>query len=213
MGKIRLILGASILLLVSLQANAIIIGDKDWFQVSRTTGFGWETFERHFSTSTGECGRVECIVTDINGRESNLTQYTWASIDDFNELLAVYGVPGFIKDENGQGINTGVNDIFKDFDSTNGTNIVEGMLRDWIVPECCFALHYPVISVNNNEGVSASVSHSYVYLDEFPMVPLPRPIAGQGGWFFRTIPIPSTIWLFGAALIGFVGVSRRRKVA
>jgi hypothetical protein len=28
-----------------------------------------------------------------------------------------------------------------------------------------------------------------------------------------TVPIPATVWLFGTALIGFVGMSRRRKVA
>ncbi|MCP4333688.1 MAG: VPLPA-CTERM sorting domain-containing protein [Gammaproteobacteria bacterium] len=27
------------------------------------------------------------------------------------------------------------------------------------------------------------------------------------------VPIPAAIWLFGTVLIGFVGISRRRKVA
>ena len=28
-----------------------------------------------------------------------------------------------------------------------------------------------------------------------------------------TVPVPAAIWLFGTALLGFVGMSRRRKVA
>ncbi len=27
------------------------------------------------------------------------------------------------------------------------------------------------------------------------------------------VPVPAAVWLFGTALIGFIGVSRRRKVA
>jgi hypothetical protein len=27
------------------------------------------------------------------------------------------------------------------------------------------------------------------------------------------VPVPATVWLFGTALVGFIGVSRRRKVA
>ncbi|MGI9319103.1 MAG: VPLPA-CTERM sorting domain-containing protein [bacterium] len=26
------------------------------------------------------------------------------------------------------------------------------------------------------------------------------------------VPVPAAVWLFGTALIGFIGVSRRRKV-
>jgi hypothetical protein len=39
---------------------------------------------------------------------------------------------------------------------------------------------------------------------------------GRGEWSVQevgAVPVPAAIWLFGTALIGFVGMSRRRKVA
>jgi hypothetical protein len=214
MGKIKLILGASILLLVSLQADAVIIGDKDWFQVSRTTGFGWEGFESKFRPSTGECRRVECIITDIDGRESNLTEYIWATTDDVSELLAGYGIgPAFTKDENGEYRLLGVNlldDFFNDFDPTR-TNVVEGILRDWIVPTNTFALHYSVVGLINADFGHDVVFQDYEYLDEFPFEPLPRPLPGQGGWFYKAVPEPAAIWLFGTGLLGLLFA--RKKVA
>jgi hypothetical protein len=35
----------------------------------------------------------------------------------------------------------------------------------------------------------------------------------RGQVLVNAVPIPAAIWLFGTALIGFVGISRRRKVA
>ena len=35
----------------------------------------------------------------------------------------------------------------------------------------------------------------------------------EGGRIIPAVPVPAAVWLFGSALIGFVGMSRRRKVA
>lgn len=31
--------------------------------------------------------------------------------------------------------------------------------------------------------------------------------------YFQVVPVPAAVWLFGTALIGFIGISRRTKVA
>ena len=49
----------------------------------------------------------------------------------------------------------------------------------------------------------------------FPTSPIPARNDGYFGPNLRVnpVPVPAAIWLFGTALIGFVGMSRRRKVA
>ena len=65
MNKLRLIIGA-LVLLVSGQVGAVIIGDKDWRQVTGTTNYSWNDFDTIFDTTTGSCDAVGCLLSNGN---------------------------------------------------------------------------------------------------------------------------------------------------
>jgi len=82
MNKFKLILTASLLLL-SGQVGAVIIGDKDWRQITDTAGYTWDDFDAIFDTSTGACDIASCLL----GGTVDLMGYTWADNSEVNDLF------------------------------------------------------------------------------------------------------------------------------
>ena len=71
-------------LLSAVSANAAIVGDKDWLQVSYTYQSSWNDLDDIFDTQTGKCDVAACILNRNQPGDQiqpliDLTGYNWAS--------------------------------------------------------------------------------------------------------------------------------------
>jgi hypothetical protein len=85
--KIKLIHAASILLL-SGQVGAVIIGDKDWRQVTDTTNNSWDDFDAVFDIATGQYDGAGLLLGGVGGVD--VSAYTWADNSEVNDLFISY---------------------------------------------------------------------------------------------------------------------------
>jgi hypothetical protein len=68
---------------VASAANALVVADKDWLQITSTTNISWIDFDTIFDTNTAACNVVSCV----NGDTIDLTGCVWASRTDVNSLF------------------------------------------------------------------------------------------------------------------------------
>jgi len=124
------------LLLCTNGANAVVIGDKDWLQVTSTTNNSWNDFDAIFHTTTGTCDVGGCLL----GGTTDLTGYIWANSAEVNSLLSSYhGSAGFpdTPTDSAIAVGPGSLDLFStDFNATFvGTTVIRttGWTRDtWV---------------------------------------------------------------------------------
>ncbi len=199
---------AALTLLISLPVNAVIIGDKDWRQLTDITGFSWNDFDAVFDTSTGACDTVGCLV----GGSLNLTGYTWASTNEVNDLFMFYtGGTGLdsLTLENSIATGTGALDgLFVDFNPTFQLAAIEfRLLAGWTRDSSLDGKGHMVWA--NQVFSATSIGFDFI-----------RPELGElikGGWVYSTVsesisvPEPSIIVLFGLGLLGF-GFASRCKI-
>jgi hypothetical protein len=114
---------------------------------------------------------------------------------------------------------------FLDFDSfsyssSSGTYDIPG---DGILTSLSLTTLLPVVSSTTAEsgfgwatagGFTTNPLSSSAWVSRFDDAPIPIHDIGQTyNWQLRPVPLPAAIWLFGSALIGLVGLSKRRKAA
>lgn len=76
-------------LLGSQVANAVVVGDKDWRQLTETVNFSWYQVSTVCSNITGTCsGSLGAVSFD---------GWTWASVDDVRELFEQLILPDSIQ--------------------------------------------------------------------------------------------------------------------
>ena len=202
--KILMKMFALILLLISLPANAVIIGDKDWLQITDTTGNSWVNFDAIFDTTTGECEVTAC---SLNGLD--LTGHTWASNDEVDNLLSgLFGVAGLssLNSDNFRLLGIGGAAPFSAlFENTVVSSQV--LTIGWTRNDSCCTGTGDSIAVATGTGSSGLSQDSY-------LLEVHRNAFGSpdfiGGWVYRSVPEPSIILLFATGLLG-IGFSRRRK--
>ena len=198
----------TILLLCSSGANAVVVGDKDWLQLTSTTGGNsWNDFDAIFDTATGACDVAICNLGSLD-----LTEYTWASNYDVDNLFISYhggaGLPSHTSDSIVYLEPPGLDQFFADFDSnvdegniigwTRGTRFESSLLGDYIGaldcdPGCLDIRDRYLLETHARRDFSPT------YWDGF------------GGWLYKDvnpIPVPAAVWLFGTALIGLVRFSK-----
>ena len=230
MEKFTLSLGASILLLASVQAEAVIVGDKDWLQVSDIPfpgidriGYNWTDFDAIFDTATGECDVTDCVVDIPYHEDLDLTGYTWASNSEVNELFMSYtggvGLNSFNSNNAVQLEDGALFGFFNDFwptynDSEGGQSYlrIEGWTRNYSAGE--LGTYGDVVWASQfypnelYESPASALLGLDIYQDTVCTSYDCRELR-PGGWFYRlvAIPAPSTQLLFLAGLVG-LGVAR-----
>ncbi len=88
--------------------------------------------------------------------------------------------------------------------ANSGFNGWQWALTDGIAPAVGTQAHAPVRSV---DGQPSQIIGPH----DGPWTPLVD--AGDLAFQVNVVPVPAAVWLFGTALVGFIGFSRRRKIA
>jgi len=204
--KIRAILGASILLLVSVQTKAVainfddltvgtfltdqyasngIIFDGAWIQGPSTRGSApnWISGEEITNNSLNPNAITGYFVNPINSSENAITNYF--------EGLNVYA----------DSDTTVFLDVF-DLDGVllaSRSRVDDGILSISQESIHSFSLYH---SNGGFSGIDDVIGFDNIMFNDVSLIEPPSPI-----------PIPAAIWLFGTAMIGLVGFSKRRKAA
>ena len=66
----------------------MIIGDKDWRQVTDTTNNSWNDFDAIFDTATGQYDGAGLLLGGVGGVD--VSAYTWADNSEVNDLFISY---------------------------------------------------------------------------------------------------------------------------
>ena len=198
---------ALIVLTVSLPANAVIVDGKDWRPFPGTGNIDWNAHDAVFDTNTGLCDVAVCLLggTDV-------TDYIWASNEEVNDLIMSFGTTGLssltIQNEVSQGVN-GLDPFFAMFDPISSGSTFEA-IRGYTRESNAGRADYIGLArfIGSSDGIQDSA-----FLGT--LEPRDRPNPQWGAWLYRPseVPVPAAVWLFGTALIGLVGFSKRRKAA
>jgi len=189
MGKIKLILGASILLLVSAQVSASII---------------------RFSTisTTADSGLYALVLSDFNSAEAEILRDEYFSGDflnaeDFSTEQSYPLTPRSLVDLRGLGERFNgtfyITEVTHQIsDSESGYETIFLIQRD----------QAPLVDRSGNTDISLLLSDirfgSYTTTQEGTQI---------SGVTFSAVPEPPALLLFGTGLLGLIGVKWRRKAA
>ena len=174
-------------------ASAVIIGDKNWMQVTATEGHLWTEYDAIFDMSTGQCDAGECLLGGSGGID--LSSYTMASASDVLDMAHTLLGPHI--DDTQYAYDTGTFDeLF--WPMFEGYPIIIGFTRT-VIPD-------GIIVRFVDGGDEEPFNKDWVLVDnEFPHTP-------HGAWLYKAVvPVPAAVWLFGSGLIGLIGVARRKK--
>lgn len=192
-------------LLVSLPVNAVIIGDKNWLQVTDTTNNSWNDFNAVFDTATGQYDGAGLLLGGVD-----VSAYTWANNSEVNDLFISY-LGG-----------TGLANLNSDHFEPVGVNSLDGFFGDFNPTQTnVFALSTRGFTRSSNAGGSGDTIEALARvggidnLDDILILEIHQlsdiKSSTIGGWLYQTVPVPepSIITLFGLGLIG-LGFARRR---
>lgn len=202
-----ILFGLALLGLSISSANAVVVGDKDWYQVNDLTSNSWNDFDAIFDSTTGVCDVVGCLL----GGSIDLTGYTWASNADVNTLIAGYYAGPGLDGSNATTVvvNTGpasLDRVFADFDPTDTSSTSQYL--DGFTRESSGVGFGTFISILNvTDPTVADAVARFVDLPAFRSYPT------LGGYVYRNVsavPLPAAVWLFGTAMVGLIGFGRRR---
>ena len=201
----------AVLILILTSSNpvyAVIIGNKNWLQVTDTAGYSYNDFNSIFSQTTGQCDVLSCQLGGLD-----LGEYIWASNDEVNAMLASVTGLSFPNFNNDGGLRGTMDPIFLLFTPTAlGTppdaasissegEYVGGFTR----------------TGNGGNGTTIEITNFYdpaiedgvAYEQHFDPTRQEAPI---GGWLYTTVvPIPPAIYLFLSGLLTLFVCRKKAK--
>jgi len=179
--------------------SSVIVDDKEWAQLTETTGINFDSIEAACNTVAGECSG------SVGGKE--LTGWTLASIYDVGELFSEFTPHTGGVDGGHNEINSSWAPLFLSVFTPTYLSLSKSMA--W----------------GRTRTPSPTISyHTYSGFVEDSFDPLAADrvstghtvhggtVAHIGAWLYKdaTVPAPASIWLFGAGLMALAGIKRKR---
>tara|TARA_R110001583_G_scaffold7158_7_gene35704 strand:- start:7031 stop:7639 length:609 start_codon:yes stop_codon:yes gene_type:complete len=188
-------------------ANAgIIIGDKEWMQVTDTSNFSWNDFDAIFDTASGQCDITGCLL----GGTIDLTGYTWADNSSVNDLLISYSLTGFSSLTGNNYVPYGTDSLdamLSDFAPTNSSltwiNLI-GRTRN----QTATTSYGDVVRVASPKSLTG-IDRAYIDTNRNWINPVALRSSQAGGWLYKAaaVPEPSSVAIFA---LGIMGLASRR---
>lgn len=191
-------------------ASAVVVGDKDWMQLTASGGYSWNEYDAIFDTTTGQCDVLGCLL----GGTLDLTEYTWASNSEVDALFQNYtgsGLASLNSDSRAYFGPNGLDVFFQDFTATSMPNSSYEFMAGWTRNSSDISGNGDTFgAVNELEG-----NNDYFNLEIHNLAT--TKFDSWGGWLYKPaisqVPVPASIWLLGSGLLGLIGISRRKKSA
>lgn len=71
-------------------SQTVLVGSRDWLQPAAIGRIGWDSLDDQFDRTTGKCKIADCRIGEID-----INEYIWASKEDVDEMLRIFGLRGF----------------------------------------------------------------------------------------------------------------------
>ena len=174
-------------------AQATVVNGRDWADFGSFVNVTYNTVDTIFDKNTGECRTSSCAINGID-----LTGFQWATSSDIFDLITNYGVTGPFNPNVTATFNAASSSFFTDFTLTGSSpDRIATMSRDSNINTVDYFNINTIETYFGNGGARTFTSYD-----------------GIGHAFYRevsTVPIPAAFWLFGSALLGLFGITKRRR--
>jgi len=194
------------------RASKVVIGNKEWRQLTDTVGLSWDQIHEGDDPSTpgaegGVCplgGQCAGSVSDVD-----FSGWTWATIDDVAELFAHYygDVPAGPFNVVSLDEGAAASSFFQDFSITAELKFTADVwVWGWAATHSSYLL-----------GAYAPYAHRYNDRSNFATDVEHNPtegVLGRGAWLYRPapIPLPPSLLIIGTALACTMPFLRRRTI-